>query len=750
MRYRPTTLAITAALIASGQPLAAQGAIAGVIVDERGAPVAGAEIRDTTGLRTVSSSSGRFSAANAGRVRVRRLGFAPLDTVLGEGVGHRLQLRPSTTVLARLIVHPGFSGSGPSVQAPTVTMSRRELEALPQPGDDLFRALARLPGIAANEVSARLRVRGGAADELLYQFDGVELPDPYHLPDLDAALSMVDLRMVGGVDLHAGTLPLELGQRTAGAIVFPLPAFDGAANATSASISVTGLRLSQHLRLGSRADADVIARRGYLELALDAMGESDGLTPRYGDTYARVRWYGARDRLSAHLLSGDDYLRYARVGDPRSTARYNTTVGWVTTEHERASWNVTSTLSVTRRASTRDVQDEPGTSTPSRFRDARRTVAVGARVDLRRPIGARHVLRVGGEWRPATSHFDLLRLRDTAAVVRNVVRRGTDTTQLLGALDTQRSGSWLGVRSQLPWRITQELGARLDVTSWTGQSLVAPRAAWLVPLRGATTLRVGVGVTTQAQLPEERALADGDTTMYPATRALQQAVGVSGIANGIRWRTDVYWRTTRHERPQWVNARNGAIIAPELLDDRIRLHASRGDASGIELSLRDDGGSPWTWSTSWTIARSRVDVNGRWIARPWDRRQTGTLDIGRTIGAWQFAGGWVYHSGDPTSSSVVLRTPSTTGVLSQTVYPRPFDRRLPEYHRLDLRVVRSWQRGHTTGRVYLDLLNAYGRRNVRRMTTNTTRNANGQEIETVRRETGLPLLPSIGVSLDWR
>ncbi len=674
----------------------------GVIVDEHGAPVACAELRDAAGRRVVSSAGGAFAALAAGRIAVRRLGFAPLDTVLGAGTGYRLVLQPSAPMLARLVIHPGFAGSGPSVQAPTVTLSRRDLERLPQPGEDLFRAFARLPGVAAGEVSARLRVRGGAADELLYQFDGAELPDPFHLPDLDAALSMIDLRLVGGVDLHAGTLPLELGQRSAGALVFPLPAFDGTPSTTSASLSLTGVRVAQHLRLGARTDADMIVRRGYLDLVLDALGESDGLTPRYGDAYARVRWYGARDRMSAHLLHGDDYLRYAQDDDLQSTARYRTAVGWLTTEHERGA------------------------------------------------LGSQHILRIGGEWRPAESRFDLLRLRDTLTVVQGALQRRTDTTRLLDALETHRSGGWVGVRSALPHRLTQEVGARFDATRWTGEALLAPRAAWLLPLRGATTLRVGVGVTTQATLPEERPLADGDTTTYRATQALQRAIGVGGTGPQLRWRADVYWRSIRYERPQWVNARNGAIIAPELFDDRIRLEASRGDASGVELSLRDDGRSEWTWSTSWTVARSRVWAGGRWVARPWDRRQTLAVDVGRAVGAWRFAGGWVYHSGDPTSSSVVLRTSTPTGTLTRTVYPYPFDLRLPAYHRLDVRVERGWQRGGSTGRVFVDVLNAYARRNVRRMSSSIQRNANGRETRVVRRETGLPFLPSVGITLDWR
>jgi hypothetical protein len=728
--------------------------VAGVVVDSQGVPIAGAEIRDAVGTRIVSSAKGTFSVPTAGRIRVRRLGYAPLDTTLPDGEGYRLVLRPSQPTLARVMVHPGVSGVGADADAGTssaVTLSRRDLEARPQPGDDPLRALARVPGIASTEISARLRVRGGAADELLYLFDGAELPDPFHLPDLDAALSMVDLRAVGGIALHAGTLPLELGQRSAGALLFPLPAFSRSPRTASLSISATGARAAWHMPLGAQGDFEVIARRGYLDLVLNALGEADGLTPRYDDLYLRARRYGDRDRIAAHLLRGSDDLRYARDGDPAVTSRYRTTVGWITTEHERGRFWLTTTTSITQRVSQRDVLDEPGRSTRSAFQDARRTMACGLRADMRVALHDAHLLRVGGEWRPASSRFDLFRLRDTVAVIRGVRVRGIDTLALDDDLQSVRSGGWVGVRSALPWRVTQEVGVRLDAASWTAQQLLAPRGAWLLPITPRTSLRVGVGVTTQPHLPEERALADGDTTRYPATRATQRALGLAGERPGWRWRLDSYWRSTRDERPLWVNLKGGAIVAPELLDDRRRLNASRGEATGVEVALRDDGRSPWSWAASYILARTRMLVDGQWVRRPWDRQHTLALDLGRTVGAWQLAAGWLYHTGDPTSTGVVVRTPVTGGgSQSQLLFPRPFDRRLPAYHRLDARASRAFRRGRTSGRLFVDVLNLYNRANVRRESTTSSRTTSGVEQLSTRRETGLPFLPSVGLSLDWR
>jgi hypothetical protein len=55
--------------------------------------------------------------------------------------------------------------------SPSVTtMSAADLEVLPDLGDDPVRALARLPGVASSEFSAKSNMRGGEADETLFRF----------------------------------------------------------------------------------------------------------------------------------------------------------------------------------------------------------------------------------------------------------------------------------------------------------------------------------------------------------------------------------------------------------------------------------------------------------------------------------------------------------------------------------------------------------------------------------------------------
>ena len=62
-----------------------------------------------------------------------------------------------------------------------VALSQEEILRLPHFGDDLYRAMSVMPGIAGNDVSAQFNVRGGFYRDTALRIDGIEIYEPYHL-----------------------------------------------------------------------------------------------------------------------------------------------------------------------------------------------------------------------------------------------------------------------------------------------------------------------------------------------------------------------------------------------------------------------------------------------------------------------------------------------------------------------------------------------------------------------------------------
>ena len=103
--------------------------------------------------------------------------------------------------LAEFVVTPSRFGVADIATTAAATLTAAELEVLPQVGDDLFRSIARLPGLAADDISAQFWVRGAPHTELLARLDGVDLMEPFHLKDVDGALSIVDPATIKWLEL---------------------------------------------------------------------------------------------------------------------------------------------------------------------------------------------------------------------------------------------------------------------------------------------------------------------------------------------------------------------------------------------------------------------------------------------------------------------------------------------------------------------------------------------------------------------
>ena len=652
--------------------------------------------------------------------------------------------------LAQVVVTPSKFGVAEERTHVGATLTGAELETLPQVGDDLFRSIARLPGLAADDFTARFWVRGAPNGQLLARLDGVDLIEPFHLKDVDGALSIVDPQTISRLDLTTGGFTAEFGNHLAGVLVMETKSASTAH--TALGLSLTGIGGSNQGVWANRQGRWLASvRRGYPDVALRAAGRDDDVTPRYYDVSAQVEYQVAPGHtVSLHALHAGDTLTYQRTNNPSLESSYDSDYVWgrwlggfgselkseAVLSYSRLGWN--------RRGF--GLLD----GFPFSLRDRRRLTVLGARNDWSLALGDRALVRAGVEAKSGDSRYDYALSRQHTVVSEGRQIIVTESVNAALRPDGDSFGAFVSARLQPFAALVVEPGLRFDRQNFTSDSQGSPRLNAALTL-GRATVRAAWGAYRQPQALHELAVADGDTTFRRAELAEHRILGVEyPLARGVNLRVEAYERLTSRLRPRWENLDNGYDLFPEAQSDRARLDPKRARARGIEFLLAGRTGPRLTWNASYALARTEELLAGRWTPRSRDQRHTLYADVTYAPNPrWQFSTSWQFHTGWPATDIVYSLATLTNGrrvlVSANTV---PYNLRLPDYHRLDLRATRRFKLSRGELRVFIDVFNAYDRTNYVSYDHRVT--VTGTQITDVRKPRDqLPLLPSAGVSWEF-
>ena len=345
------------------------GTVAGTVTDaDSGAPIANAMIQ-LDGRGVLSNENGRFILVNMPpgtyELTVSGLGWDPesLSEVVvtaDETTTVIVSLNRRVIPLSAVVVSPGTFGILDEVSEFALqTLTREQIETIPQIGEDVFRAVKRLPGVASDDISTRLNIRGGSDREVLFVLDGMELIDPYHLKDFEGALGIVDVQSVGGIDLHTGGFPVDFGNRTTGMFNMETRNPPSDQRRTTLGLSFTNASFMSQGTFGDgRGQWLLSARRGYMDVVLKLTDADDDLSPQYYDVLGKVKYQlGSHHLLSGHFLLARDHLRLDvdNLGDEDGflSTRWGSGYGWLTWKAFYTPWLTSSTMvsvgQVTRR-----------------------------------------------------------------------------------------------------------------------------------------------------------------------------------------------------------------------------------------------------------------------------------------------------------------------------------------------------------------------------------------------------------------
>lgn len=671
------------------------------------------------------------------------LAWATAAGGMPEGTG------PVRQLLDAVVVSPSTFGSGEIAAASTHTLDLARLQALPNTGEDLFRGLARLPGMAADDISAQFWVRGAPHSEVRTRLDGVDLIEPFHLKDAQGALAIVDPGVIAWLELATGGFPADHGDRLAGVLTLETRGEPG--RRTALNVSLTGAGTTAQGALPSRRGRWLVtARRGFPELALRASGQDQHAFPAYHDAMAKVELdLAPGEILSAHVLTAADRLRYVHPDSPALASRYGSNYAWLRWRRGLATSRRSETVVSWSRLSWSRLGEGRSDGFPFRLRDERSLRTLAGRTEGTLPVGERLQVRAGAEASLGHADYDYALVRQQLRVAggRLVAVPGDVTARL--APERQTVGAFGAARLAAGNGLALEPSLRFDRLRPGEPGIWNPRvnAAWI---RRNVVFRAAWGRYAQAQGLQELAVADGETSFGRADLAEHRVLSVERpLGGGLHARVEAFERQSLRIRPRWENLENAYDIFPEAQLDRFRVAPTEGRARGVELMLRGRA-ARWHWHASYSLAKAEDRVDGRWLPRSRDQRHAVSADATFVPARdWQLSAAWSFHSGWPTTGTS-YRLESLTGgrQVAVPVIGPAYGLRLPDYHRLDLRVTRRLPGSRGEWRVHLDLFNAYGRANLLGYLHRAVWRDGRLEVAREPR-TQIPFVPSLGATWEF-
>jgi TonB family protein len=690
---------------------------------------------------TDASGAFRFSALPPGRFHVKLAAstLAPLaseeDVAAGEltSVTYRMEVTGKANEPATLEF-----GATATIEAPPREVTKRSLS-----GDELLRvagtrgdplkAIEYMPGVGRSPQAEFIIIRGSSPADSEVQFEGAPVYRLYHFGGLT---SFVQPRLLDKIDLYPGNFSARFGRKMGG--IVDVGVRDPKTDALHGMVDINIVDSSFLFEgpITKNWSFAVAAKRSYIDLFIDKLVPKDEATitaaPVYWDYQAMLAYkpstndrframvYGSYDDLKLILAHPADSDPSIRGGVSSASSFHRAQLVW---QHK---YNAA-------------VEHEINVSTgPFSFADN-----VGPEVAVQIP-GYDAFLRA--EWRARLA--DQLRLIGGLDLSYNWFDfsyngpqpgqldgdpdafgplTGRQTAELKNRFGIFRPAAYVEAIWQATARLSLVPGGRVDYLGDVQRWTFDPRLTARYQLTATTTIKGGVGLFSQAPSGSESLPVLGNPHLRPG-RAEHYSLGVEQeVGTSLKLTAEGFYKRLSNLIV------DSPVPGENLNNDGI------GRIYGGEASAKLRATSKSSGFVSYTLSRSeRNDHGAGWRLFNWDQTHiltvAGAYRLGRN---WDLSGTFRYVTGNPITP-VVGSVYNANIDTYKPVYGAINSDRSNAFHRLDLRVEKSWRVKSGSIAAYLDVQNAYNRHNEEGRSYNYNFTQSGVI-------SGLPLIPSLGV-----
>lgn len=550
--------------------------------------------------------------------------------------------------------------------APTREITPLETRAMAGAGENIFRVLQTLPGVAAaDDFGSRISVRGGGPDQNLTMMDGVEIYNPYRLFGLTSAFNP---ETVARFELSAGGFSARYGDRLSSVLLVENRA--GSRERPASGSATLGLTDANLVGEGPLPGVDtgswlVTARRTYYDLIAERFIDAD--LPSFEDLQIHLAWeprpgrrftflgLTSREGADAQLdgdAAGERFGLQSTTRNAVAAASFSSALGARSTMRTVVSWyrnrEAVDVDANFRNQSRRSNRPGAGAAPFANLAFARnyavRDLAVRQEVTIDASSAhhveggfEHHAVATDWAWRIAGD-------RNPHETNASTMFAGSALPAVLAsAAPARRAGGWL-IDHWTVARVQLESGLRVDWSGLAREVIASPRIAARIDA-GGFRIRVSAGRFTQSPGYEKLLQADYFVDLTDAAarglrsaRAWHAVLGAERpFANGWTARVEGYYKTFdrlivgRAERPDETATRVGVYDFPEPFagsvprDVRVTTepgNLSSGYAAGFDWFLARQAHSLSDRLTGWaayTFGRTQNRVYGRRFPLDYDR-----------------------------------------------------------------------------------------------------------------------------------
>ena len=619
------------------------------------------------------------------------------------------------------------------------SLSGEELSRVPGTGGDPMKAIQALPGVATpDDGSSEPAVRGARASDNAYYVDFLPVGYLFHTGGFARVFNP---SLIQRFSMTSAAWSPEYGNVVGAVFDVQLrnPRSDRLGG--QADFSLLGANVLVEGPLSSELSFFLAARRSWFDLVLKG-GEDkeEGVAysiPVYSDSQGRLLWnLNHRNRLRLDFSTANDRIDFTVKPGGKAAARDPILAGSSSQRQSFATvagvWESEFSDTTSHRVALGQMRQDVSLRLGAAGSVLVKVDTSYLRQQLQLTSWKGHEITLGASFESrlldAALDFNYQRCTefDPNCDISTAPRLQTSQRARQNIADAYVSERW-----QLNRQWVATAGLRFSRDAYLDRNATEPRLGLDYSPNADWTFSAGAGRHSQPPAAEESLAVIGNPRLKPLQSNHVVLGATQRLAEGWSWRLETYAKTF-----------NGYAVADPVLN---YANGASGRARGVELLVKKDPApghlSGFSGFASVSVSRSRRTVDATGANFPFDADQP---VIATVVGnyklndRWQFGLKWTYHTGSPYTPVVGTNGTYPDGRV-RPLYGAVNSERVPDYHRLDLRVDAQFMPRFSA---YAELINAYARKNV----SGYSYSADYSTREEVRQ---LPLLPSVGLKYSF-